>query len=375
VSDNPPETPNGRLAQALDTLVERGTITAEQRGAILAEVATGPGGGGTAGGADSPPPSAPAPAGTLARPRAHRTLTEVLVEVGLYVGSALVLAAAVVLVAQNWDELGEGTQIGILAATAVVTGAVGWILSQGSQAGSARRRLAGVVLTATAASAAGTVALVLDGREWTAVAALAAATAIMLGARMLAASAVTEIGLFAAAFALLQVTGEWLRPERAPADRLLPGDPGDELDYETPLFDRLMPVASIAFGVLWALLVARRMMHRELAVALGMLVAFFSAMPLIADEALRSWGLPAMAALAAVGFWRFMVEGFWPWLAGAIASVTAFVFWAVGGADRPAVAILVAGLVLLASSGLGMRAARRRHRASDQRREAESAAP
>jgi hypothetical protein len=98
-------------------------------------------------------------------------------------------------------------------------------------------------------------------------------------------------------------------------------------------------------------------------VALGVLAAFGSAMPMAGTEESRVVGLVALGVLAAVGFWRFMAEGDWPWLAGAIASVTAFVFWAVGGDQQPALAFLVAGLVLLSSSALGWQVARRRRTA------------
>ena len=115
--------------------------------------------------------------------------------------------------------------------------------------------------------------------------------------------------------------------------------------------------------MLWALVVSRRLAHRELAVFVGMAVALMSALPIIGENSSRAVGMVVMALLAALGFWRFLVDGYWPWLAAAIASVTALVFWAVGGADRPALAILVAGLVMLGSSALGMLVARRRRAA------------
>lgn len=328
-----------RLDAALGRLVERGTISPEQSDAILREMA-----------ADAAGPAAP---DASAAPRRTRTLTDVLIEVGLYVGSALVLAAALALVAQSWDEMGEGTQIALLVTVTLVTAVAGWFLSRGALAGSARRRLAGVVLTVTAASAAGTVALVMGDGDLPAVVALSVALVVMVAAQLLATSAVTEIGMFVAAYALLTTTAEWLGPEPAPDEF------GFEM-YEDSLYDRLMPLGGVAFGVLWAALAARRLMHRELAIALGLLVALGSAMPLAARDETRAIGLLTLAALAALGFWRFLAEGHWPWIAGAIGSVTAFVFFAVGDRGSPALAFLVAGLVLLGSSALGWRVARRR---------------
>lgn len=325
------------LPTALDSLVADGTITADQRTAILAAVSTGP-------------PITPAPA-----VRRRRPLAEVLVEVGAYVGSALVLAAGVVLTAQNWEELSEPARIATTAATAVVSAVIGAVLARGAAPGSARRRLAGVVLTGTALCTGFTVALLLGDTEGTGVLAIATILAVLAVAQLLARSAVTEIAVFVAGYALIQVTGEWLRPQGT----LVTDEFGGSY-YDTSSFDRWPQVAGLLYGVLWAWGIARWLMHRELAVALGMLAALASVLPLLGLEGSRPMGLVAAAALAALGFWRFMVEGYWPWLAAAIASVTAFVFWLVGGDQQPALAILVAGLVLLGSSALGWQAARRR---------------
>jgi hypothetical protein len=335
-----------RLVDALDTLVARGTITPEQRAAILAET-----------GAEAAGPASTAVAGGTepAAPTRRRSLSDLLVEVGLYVGSALVLAAAVAMVWQGWEDLTRPVQVTILAGTAAVTALVGSLLSRGAGIGSARRRLSGVLLTATAASAAGAIAVAMGDGELTAVVALAAALLILIGAQLVASSAVTEIGMFVSAYALLNVAGEWLRPQGTPLR--------DEFGYEyydTTTFERLMPLGGVVYGALWALLVARRLMHRELGVALGAGVAFLSSMPLAGQEQTRTLGLVCLAVLAALGFWRFLAEGFWPWLVAGIASTTAFVFWMVGVEASTPLAFLVAGLVLLGSSALGWQVARRR---------------
>jgi hypothetical protein len=338
------------LAEALDALVARGTISTDQRAAILVEV------GESIVAAPGPRAAGPRPPSR----RARRSLTDILVEIGLYLGSALVLAALVAIVAQAWGDLADNTRITVLVATALVTGLVGWILSRSAAVGSARRRLAGVVLCATAGSAAGTVGLVLGDEESTGVVALAVALAILVAAQVLASSAITEIGMFAVAWALLAAIGAWLQPEGTVTYDAFGGEV-----YEPSTFEQLMPLGMVAFGLLWALVVARALMHRELAVALGVFVAFVGAMPLAGTDSTRVIGLAALAAIAAVGFWRFLVEGRWPWLVGAIASVTGFVFWAVGGNRSPALAFLIAGVVMLACSGLGWRVARHRRSAID----------
>ncbi|MCU0301800.1 MAG: hypothetical protein MUF35_09400 [Candidatus Nanopelagicales bacterium] len=351
--------PTVPLAEALEALVARGTISQAQRSAILAEVgpeqrallpAAAPGA--------VPGTTAAAPPAVAPQRAPRRRVADVLIEVGLYVGSALVLAAAAVLVAQRWEDLTETTQIALLGALALVTAVVGSALARGAADGSARRRLAGVVLSITAVSAAGAVGLAMGDSEGSGLVSLAVAVAVMVAAQLLARSAITEVGLFVAAFALLNTFGEFLRPETQPTFDAF----GNEV-YETTTFDRLMPLGSVVFGVAWALLLARRLMHRELALVLGLGVAVIPAVTLAGDADARPIGLVVLAALAALGFWRFMAEGLWPWLAAAVASVTGFVFWLVGGDQQPALAILVAGLVLLGSSAMGWQVARRRRHA------------
>jgi hypothetical protein len=202
-------------------------------------------------------------------------------------------------------------------------------------------------------SAAGTTALIVgEDADYTGVAAFVVALAVMVGAHLVASSTITELAMFVASFGVVQTTIEAFRPQAVSA-----------FYDEMTTYDRYTPLALVLFGGLWALVVSRHLVHRELAVLAGMVVALMGALPIIGESSTRAVGMVVMALLAGLGFWRFLVEGYWPWLAAAIASVTALVFWAVGGADRPALAILVAGLVMLGSSGLGMMAARRRRAA------------
>jgi hypothetical protein len=264
-----------------------------------------------------------------------------------------VLAAGFVLVAQNWEALGLSMQVAILAATALVSGGTCVLVGHGSPPGSARRRLAGVLAVAAALSAAGMTALLLDPLSFAGVAATAVALIVLVAAHAVASSTITEVGMLGASYVLLLTAIEALRPAEQPCLTQYCVD-------EMTAYDQYAPLAGVVLGVLWAAVVSRRLDHREVAVFLGMLIAISQALPLISMDETRGVGMAAMAVLAAVGFWGFLAQGIWPWLAAAIASVTALVFWAVGGADRPALAILVAGLVLLGSSALGMLAMRRR---------------
>lgn len=131
-----------------------------------------------------------------------------------------------------------------------------------------------------AISAAGTTApLVGQDTGYTGVAAFAVALAVMVGAHLVASSTIAELGMFVASYDLLQTTIEAFRPE-----------PNHYFDYEMTPYDRYAPLALVLFGVLWALVGSRLRAHRELAVFVGM-------------------------GSGVLGFWRFLVDGRWPWLA------------------------------------------------------------
>ena len=105
------------------------------------------------------------------------------------------IAAAVVLVAQNWGSMSLGVQIAVLGVTALVAGGVALVVAHGAGPGSARRRLAGVLFVGAAVSAAGTTALLVgEDTDYTGIAAFAVALAVMVGAHLVASSTITELG-------------------------------------------------------------------------------------------------------------------------------------------------------------------------------------
>ena len=232
MSDTLPTRSTLPLEEALEALVTRGTISPDQRAAILAEV------GGRTPTATGGPPAAPQRAPDAMSARHRRSLSEVLIEVGLYVGGALVIAAAVVLVAQNWGSMSLGVQIASLGVTALVAGGVALVVGHGAAAGSVRRRLAGVLFVGAAMSAAGTTALLIGDTEFTGVAAFTVALAVMVGAHLVAPSTITELGMFVAGFGIVQTAIEAFRPEPI-------SDSYDEITR----YDRYGQLAVVVYGV------------------------------------------------------------------------------------------------------------------------------
>lgn len=329
------------LAAAMQRLQGRGVLSAEQASAVLSEVEAA---------------AAPTVVGAA---RGRRRLGQVLIEVGLYVGSALVIAALVALVAQSWEGMTQATRLASLGAVAVLCAILGLSLAHGAAFATARRRLAGVFLVGTASASAGIVALLGQDWQYVGTASLAVGLLVVVGAQLRAASAVTEIAMFVASFALVQFLVTEL-PSAPPGPTVV--DEWGSTYVEPSLAELLQPLSFVAFGLVWGLLVSRTLVHRELAVVLGLLAAVMGGISVASPDETRVVGIAVLAGLAALGFWRYMAEAFWPWLACAIVSLTVMVFRLVGPAHRPALALLAAGLAMLASSAVAMQWGRRRRR-------------
>lgn len=360
------------LQGALDDLVAAGSITAAQRSEVMAAVAT-------RGRAGALPPAAEAtvsaptagvatPPEAPARPAAfainRHVLRDALIEVGAYVGASLIAASAIVLVAQNWSNLTEPAQVAVLVAASVISLAIALVaatrfgggrqaLMTASQA--PRRRLVGVLFAAGALAAAGAIAVVAPEDSWWMAVAASVGLVIMVVGYRIAPSWITELAMFVASFILLQTILQPLRPDVYDYVGTETSGPPPEVEA----FDRWTTLALVALGLLWAGIISPRLVSRMPVLVAGLLLAMMSSLGLVEGSS-HPFGLALAAALCALGFWRYLREGLWPWLVLAIAELTWFVFNLVGGANRPALAFLIAGIVLLGSSigGLYLRRVR-----------------
>lgn len=270
-------------------------------------------------------------------------------EIAGYLGGALVLTGAVLLIATSWNKLSELARsglVGLFAAILLVAGVVAaggpsklWSARRSPQ--DARLRLAGALLAlgAVTTTIAVQVALPEGDRVWDL--ALAGGFGLLIAAAGYALLP-TVFGL-AASMGLLLVT-------------VLAG-----LDTIVPLTALEVGLGLIGCGTLVAVPALLRVLpHRLTGLALGAAVALVGAQQPLGDPGLELWAYAltfglGVILLALYGWIRSWV----PLVLGVIAIAVAVpeaiqdvTNGAVGGAAVP----LIAGLILLVASGFGLRA-------------------
>jgi hypothetical protein len=259
-----------------------------------------------------------------------------LAEAAGYAGAVLIGAAGAVLVGQHWESLGRPGRVAVLAGVTLVLAAVGVAVAlagSGSRVAlrqpshALRRRLSSTALTIAAATAAGAVGNVSEDHSF--VLAAGAAVLVVALAQWLAPSAVSETG------GLTSVS-------------LLAGAILEDTDAADPVFLVTIAVVGLAWAALvWTpvLTVASLGMALGLGVALwvGWLGAFYGTQP---EEAI---GITLLGLLAAGGLTGYVRTGRWPLAAAAALALAILVFRVTSDSLGAPVALLLTGLVLLAS--------------------------
>jgi len=321
--------PSGALPPPFDQLVTDQTLTEAQAREVLAALAVH-----TRPEAQPPEPKSPR-VGIAAR----------LAEIGAYLGAALVLAAGIVVVAQQWGDMSYGGRVAVMAGTtfALVLAAGLLVLFAHGRPwadvpnGDTLRRLSGTLLSLGAAAAYGTVMVaMLSEQEFVSdteggVASILGglvAFAILVFARLWADTPLGEIGMMGAVGA---VTAGVI--QLAAVDRMT-----------------VIQWTLLVIGLGWALIgtFTNLMRHHTLVTALGLLGALYVS-AVITEEA---WSQRlALATLILVSLAVYLVRPLWPYIAAAtIAAVVLTVVW-VGEAVGAAMALLAAGMVILVLAG------------------------
>lgn len=343
VAAQPTGAPPTELDAALARLVARGVLTPEQAQAVRTETGT-----------PTSEHGHPARPGVRAR----------LVEVAAYLGAVLVAASVVAFIADSWDELSEAARLALLGGSGLVAAVAGVLVAVTVPGGrrslrlaahAARRRVSSALMALGAVLLAVTATQVLDGVvSRPELAGPAVALALLVGAQLLAPSAITEIGMLGSTLLLAGMTTEVAIPDVEPD--------WDAVDYVPPAEEYVIPAVIAVVGFLWASLVSRLLTLPVVATALGCAAALLAAF-VTATGYLKGVGLGLLAALAVAGLLMFLRVHLWPWLALTVLSLTLFVFVVVAEQSAPALAFLVAGLVLLGgalgAALLGRRATRR----------------
>lgn len=273
-------------------------------------------------------------------------------ELAGYLGGALVLSAAGIFFTAQWENLGAGEQVGLLAGITFllagaafalgVTGAGFPAMRLGAEP--VRRRLTGLLLTGAAASAGGAVGLLFDelvtGPDPTEVLLGFATLFILSAAGYLLAP--TVIGQLGTALGLVMTV-------------LLGLDEFGDLDGPK------VGLSILAVGLVW-LILAERGVWREAASArvIGVGLAVLGAQIPVIDVGEDPWiGYLATALVAAAAFAVYVARPAWPYLAAGVVAVTlvvpeALLDWT-DNALGPAGGLLVAGVTLIVASLVGFR--------------------
>lgn len=357
-------TPPRGPVQALAALVADGTLSRAQADAVLTAIA---------GAEVAPPGTSPVVAPTVpttvtAAPPAASVAAPVaqpapawrgrLLEAGVYLGSVFVLAAVALVVQQSWSTIPRGTQLllaGGLTALAAVAGLlVGWPVRPqrvgADPRHAVRRRSASVVLTLAVALAAATTVLLVREARWSGVVAAGVALVLMLAVHLVAPSVVAELAVFGAGAALMGMVPDAVWP--APGFE----GPGDTYDFART--DLTRGLLLFGYGVAWAWLVSRRLPHRQLGVALGLVAAVIGAPTTVGR------GMPVAAALlgvlAVAAVITYLRDPLWAWMVGAVGAAFLAVVLIGNRTMGPALTFLVAGVVLLGGTAAAVVVGRRR---------------
>lgn len=277
-----------------------------------------------------------------------------LAEVVAYIGAALVLAAAALVVSQTWEDLSTTAQVGLLSAVAVVL--IGAGLGVGgfhrglkenrialqSEVESVRRRLSSTLLIGGGLAAAFAVGIGLEPTmdEHALLPAAATGAVMALAAWWLTGTVITELALLGGLLATL----------------------GGVNTY-TDLAEPWPAVVACGIGLGWALLaIGDLLRHRVMSEAIGLFLALNmanNAMIQRFDETPQEWpSFVLLALVAAVAFTVYVRTREWP---GVVVGLLATVFLVIRmvqtyteGAGT-ALGILLAGVVLLVGSWLAWR--------------------
>ncbi len=295
-----------------------------------------------------------------APPHTGSSLRNRLAEVVAYAGAGLVIAAAILVLAQAWPDLTLTAQVGILAGIAVVLLVAGltvggfWTTDWRDQVSALReaehairRRLASTLLTGGALAAA------LSVGVW-------AADTLADGRAVLP----------AALTALVIATIGWLLIPTSLAELAVPGAGLASLLSLSAYVEITEPygaVAVFALAAIWASFAALGWLkHRTLSLGAGLTVAYFAAISAVtytedgvgAGAEAATWVYALLAILAVGCFAAYVRLRDWPLVAvGLVATVSLvvrFITDVTDGSGAP-FAILLAGLLLLGGAGLAWR--------------------
>lgn len=281
-----------------------------------------------------------------------------LVEIVGYAGGALVVAALLLFLGQEWPDLAEAAQVASLAGVAVLLGVAGFVVGRVAggyaelQPGGddARRRLTSALWTAgalAASFAAGLQISLLVSWEYDGAAPLGGALTLLGCSAVAYRFAPSALGLAAmAACGLVAITSGL---------SLLPSE------SDSTLWPGLL---ILGWGLAWLAAAERGWFHATtVARALGVPIVLLGAQMPRFDGHHNGISYVLLVLVAVACFAAYLRTPAWPYLVGGVAAITlvvpeAVIDWTEGSLGV-AGGILVAGLTLLGASLAGLRVRRK----------------
>jgi hypothetical protein len=294
----------------------------------------------------------------------QRSRRAALIELAGYSGAALAVVGTAAISSQVWQDVGDAAQVLVLGVLGMALLTAGALIARSTPSGTAalatpeqapRRRLVGVLGVGGAGLLTAAVAVALSSglpessrEQWMW---LAAATGLAIAVAVHAAAPgvvpTLAIGGFLPATVLLGLGGAgWLDPVWAP------------------------PLALLLLAVLAALGLVRWLRPAVLveAVAVAAWLGTGAALLGIGKDSAASpgeattalWlGRIALVLLIGLGGWRFARSGSWPWAVGVAAGSAVLLGFTFAEALGGAIAMTVAGIVLILTSVVLLRTGRR----------------
>lgn len=319
--------------------------------------------------------AAPTGSGPSRRPWQQGPLPEIIG----YVGAALVASAGLNFVAQSWEDWSVAVRLSVIGAAAallcsaglIIMGFAGWRAGLTAEQHANRRRLVAVLFALAAPLVGAFVAVIVDAQgrfdevsPWIIVPGVVALAAALAGA-WCAPGTMTTLAVAG--------TGAWT----AIASSIVVAENQPEW---------WVPILATAFGAVWLAVAPRVLANPTLAESLGMawLLATLGpaaitdlADPIVvtSDQAIAAWvSRGILVALAAVALTLFARGASGAWAVGGVIAAVLASMGLAGQTLGWIAALLVAGVVLLALSGL-LLALRRRPSAGAKSEETTTSAP
>jgi hypothetical protein len=262
----------------------------------------------------------------------RQTRKSIFAEIGGYLGGAFVVIAVMIFIVDRFDNTSVALRSSLFALLSIAVGTISYILGTSTPV---RARLASVLAMASAASATGSIAILMDSNQ-------APVRAFVLGAVVATfffyrnRTEILHLGCYGYLFITSLMTAATIMNDNEDASAF-----------------KLASIFWIALASVWIYLIGKRSIHELLGYFLASATLFFSVQSLFVRD-LHHISYLLSIAVAFVLARLYLSERSWPLLGGAVLtlsiSAAEFVASTLGGSIGAIVGLFVAGVALTSAS-------------------------